>query len=95
MPGTYELILIFGIVALLLAQKIKSVGSDIGSWIRDFRKAVKEDQDDNDGKNKSDRIIDIEDNNRKDVLEMIDIGFWEPTLSKLVALIILGLSEAS
>ena len=52
MPGIYELILIFGIVALLLAQKIKSVGSDIGSWIRDFRKAVKEDQDDNDYKNK-------------------------------------------
>lgn len=67
MPGIYELILIFGIVALLFGtKKIKSVGSDIGSWIRDFRKAVKEDQDDNDYKNKSDRIIDIEDNNRKD-----------------------------
>ena len=67
MPGIYELILIFGIVALLFGtKKIKSVGSDIGSWIRDFRKAVKEDQDDNDHKNKSDRIIDIEDNNRKD-----------------------------
>ncbi|MEC8562028.1 MAG: twin-arginine translocase TatA/TatE family subunit [Pseudomonadota bacterium] len=67
MPGIYELILIFGIVALLFGtKKIKSVGSDIGSWIRDFRKAVKEDQDDNDYKNKSDRIIDIEDNSRKD-----------------------------
>ena len=67
MPGIYELILIFGIVALLFGTKNKkSVGSDIGSWIRDFRKAVKEDQDDNDYKNKSDRIIDIEDNNRKD-----------------------------
>ena len=43
MPGIYELILIFGIVALLFgSKKIKSVGSDIGSWIRDFRKAVKE-----------------------------------------------------
>ena len=67
MPGIYELILIFGIVALLFGtKKIKSVGSDIGSWIRDFRKAVKEDQEDNDYKNKSDRIIDIEDNSRKD-----------------------------
>ena len=67
MPGIYELILIFGIVALLFGtKKIKSVGSDIGSWIRDFRKAVKEDQDDNDYKNKSDRIIDIEDNSEKD-----------------------------
>lgn len=67
MPGIYELILIFGIVALLFGtKKIKSVGSDIGSWIRDFRKAVKEDQDDNDYKNKSDRIIDIEDNSGKD-----------------------------
>ena len=67
MPGIYELILIFGIVALLFGtKKIKSMGSDIGSWIRDFRKAVKEDQDDNDYKNKSDRIIDIEDNSGKD-----------------------------
>ena len=67
MPGIYELILIFGIVALLFGtKKIKSVGSDIGSWIRDFRKAVKEDQDENDYKNKSDRIIDIEDNSRED-----------------------------
>mgnify|MGYP000328588710 FL=1 len=67
MPGIYELILIFGIVALLFGtKKIKSVGSDIGSWIRDFRKAVKEDQDDNDYKNKSDRIIDVEDNSGKD-----------------------------
>ena len=67
MPGIYELILIFGIVALLFGtKKIKSVGSDIGSWIRDFRKAVKEDQDDNDYKNKSDRIIDVEDSSGKD-----------------------------
>ena len=47
-------------------KKIKSVGSDICSWIRDFRKAVKEDQDDNDYKNKSARIIDVEDNSGKD-----------------------------
>ena len=67
MPGIYELILIFGIVALLFGtKKIKSVGSDIGSWIRDFRKAVKEDQDDNGYKNKSERIIDVEDNSGKD-----------------------------
>lgn len=67
MPGIYELILIFGIVALLFGtKKIKSVGSDIGSWIRDFRKAVKEDQNDSDYNNKSDRIIDIEDNSGKD-----------------------------
>ena len=67
MPGIYELILIFGIVALLFGtKKIKSVGSDIGSWIRDFRKAVIEDQNDSDYNNKSDRIIDIEDNSGKD-----------------------------
>ncbi len=67
MPGIYELILIFGIVALLFGtKKIKSVGSDIGSWIRDFRRAVKEDQDDNSYSETSDRIIDIEDNSKKD-----------------------------
>ena len=67
MPGIYELILIFGIVALLFGtKKIKSVGSDIGSWIRDFEGAVKEDQDENGYTKTSDKIIDIEDNNKKD-----------------------------
>lgn len=67
MPGIYELILIFGIVALLFGtKKIKSVGSDIGSWIRDFRRAVKEEQDENSYPKTSERIIDIEDDNKTD-----------------------------
>ena len=67
MPGIYELILIFGIVALLFGtKKIKSVGSDIGSWIKDFRKAVKEDPDESTYANKDERIIDIKDVREED-----------------------------
>ena len=37
--GIKELIIIFAIVALLFGtKKIKSVGSDVGGWIRDFSK---------------------------------------------------------
>lgn len=67
MPGIYELVLIFGIVALLFGtKKIKSVGSDIGSWIKDFRKALKEDPDEEPYLKKDERIIDIEDGREED-----------------------------
>ncbi len=67
MPGIYELILIFGIVALLFGtKKIKSVGGDIGSWIKDFRKALKEDSEESSVVKKNERIIDIESEHEKD-----------------------------
>ena len=67
MPGIYELILIFGIVALLFGtKKIKSVGGDIGSWIKDFRKALKEDSEESPLAKKSERIIDVESEHEKE-----------------------------
>ena len=67
MPGIYELILIFGIVALLFGtKKIKSVGGDICSWIKDFRKALKEDSEESSVVKKNERIIDIESEHEKD-----------------------------
>lgn len=41
--GIKELIVILVIVMLVFGtKKIKGVGSDVGGWIRDFRKAMKE-----------------------------------------------------
>lgn len=42
--GIKELIVILIIVALVFGtKKIRGVGGDVGGWIRDFRKAMKED----------------------------------------------------
>ena len=41
--GIKELILILVIVMLVFGtKKIKGIGSDVGGWIRDFRKAMKD-----------------------------------------------------
>ena len=41
--GIKELIVILVIVMLVFGtKKIRNVGSDVGGWIRDFRKALKE-----------------------------------------------------
>lgn len=41
--GIKELVVILVIVMLMFGtKKIKGVGSDVGGWIRDFRKAMKE-----------------------------------------------------
>ena len=41
--GIKELVVILIIVMLMFGtKKIKGVGSDVGGWIRDFRKAMKE-----------------------------------------------------
>ena len=56
--GIKELIIIFAIVALLFGtKKIKSVGSDVGGWIRDFRKAMKDDPEGSKDKEKTERVI--------------------------------------
>lgn len=41
--GIKELVVILIIVALVFGtKKIRGVGSDVGGWIRDFRKAMKD-----------------------------------------------------
>jgi sec-independent protein translocase protein TatA len=45
--GIKELIVILIIVMLVFGtKKIRGVGADVGSWIRDFKKAMKEGEDD-------------------------------------------------
>ncbi|MEM7542591.1 MAG: twin-arginine translocase TatA/TatE family subunit [Pseudomonadota bacterium] len=45
--GIKELIVILIIVMLVFGtRKIRNVGSDVGGWIRDFRKALKEEPQD-------------------------------------------------
>ena len=61
--GIKELIVILVIVMLVFGtKKIKGVGSDVGGWIRDFKKALKDGEDevaDNDvGTNN--RVIDAD-----------------------------------
>lgn len=61
--GIKELIVILVIVMLVFGtKKIKGVGSDVGGWIRDFKKALKEGEDDVAGKEdvNSNRVIDAE-----------------------------------
>jgi len=59
--GIKELIIIFAIVALLFGtKKIKSVGSDVGGWIRDFRKAMKDDPEGAKDQEKTERVIDVQ-----------------------------------
>ncbi len=44
--GIKELILILVIVMLVFGtKKIRGIGSDVGGWIRDFKKALKDGQD--------------------------------------------------
>jgi len=47
MPGMGELVVIFLIVLVLFgAGKIPSIAKDIGSGIREFKKSIKDNQDD-------------------------------------------------
>ena len=56
--GIKELILILVIVMLVFGtKKIKGIGSDVGGWIRDFRKSIK------DG-NEESPIVDVTASNR-------------------------------
>ena len=61
--GIKELIVILIIVMLVFGtKKIKGVGSDVGGWIRDFKKALKEGEDEVSKENAADsgRVIDAE-----------------------------------
>ncbi len=62
--GIKELIVILVIVMLVFGtKKIRSVGTDVGSWIRDFKKALKDGEDDADDvvvDTKSSRVIEGE-----------------------------------
>ena len=61
--GIKELLIIFAIVALLFGtKKIKSVGSDVGGWIRDFRKAMKDDSENPKDSEQTERVIDVQPN---------------------------------
>ena len=47
MPGPTELLILLAIVALLFGtKKLRSMGSDLGSAIKSFKSAVKDDDDD-------------------------------------------------
>ena len=61
--GIKELIVILIIVMLVFGtKKIKGVGSDVGGWIRDFKKALKEGEDEVSKENAADngRVIDAD-----------------------------------
>ena len=65
--GIKELIIIFAIVALLFGtKKIKSVGSDVGGWIKDFRKAMKDDPEGAKDQEKTERVIDVQPDTEKE-----------------------------
>lgn len=65
--GIKELIIIFAIVALLFGtKKIKSVGSDVGGWIKDFRKAMKDDSETSKDSEQSERVIDVQPKTEKE-----------------------------
>ncbi|MEM7465263.1 MAG: Sec-independent protein translocase subunit TatA [Pseudomonadota bacterium] len=61
--GIKELIVILVIVMLVFGtKKIRGVGSDVGGWIRDFKKALKEGEDEVSQEATADagRVIDAE-----------------------------------
>ena len=61
--GIKELIVILVIVMLVFGtKKIKGVGSDVGGWIRDFKKALKDGEDEVSSEKTADsgRVIDAE-----------------------------------
>ena len=61
--GIKELVVILVIVMLVFGtKKIRNVGTDVGGWIRDFKKALKEGEDGTDEvtKAESGRVIDGE-----------------------------------
>jgi len=62
--GIKELIVILVIVMLVFGtKKIRNVGTDVGGWIRDFKKALKEGEDGTDdlgSKAETNRVIEGE-----------------------------------
>ena len=53
MPGMYELIIIFGVVMLLFGgKKLPELGGALGESIRNFKKSVKENQENPDAPKK-------------------------------------------
>jgi sec-independent protein translocase protein TatA len=60
--GIKELVIILIIVGLMFGtKKIKGLGSDVGGWIRDFKKALREGKDDaNPEASDNNRVIDAE-----------------------------------
>lgn len=61
--GIKELVVILVIVMLVFGtKKIKGVGSDVGGWIRDFKKALKDGEDEVSKENAApnNRVIDAD-----------------------------------
>jgi len=61
--GIKELVVILVIVMLVFGtKKIKGVGSDVGGWIRDFKKALKDGEDEVSKENAAanNRVIDTD-----------------------------------
>jgi len=60
--GIKELVVILIIVGLMFGtKKIKGLGSDVGGWIRDFKKALRDGNDDaNPEAGDNNRVIDAE-----------------------------------
>ena len=59
----------WGIVALVFGtKKIRGIGSDVGGWIRDFKKAMSDDskQDTEDAPQEANRVIDAEAHTEKE-----------------------------
>ena len=59
--GIKELIVILVIVMLVFGtKKIRGVGTDVGGWIRDFKKALKDGEDETVAKPDAGRVIEGE-----------------------------------
>lgn len=62
--GIKELIVVLVIVMLVFGtKKIRNVGTDVGGWLRDFKKALKDGEDGTDeiaATNESGRVIEAE-----------------------------------
>ncbi len=60
--GIKELVVILVIVMLIFGtKKIRNIGADVGGWIRDFKKAMRDDSGDDAGfVGDSERIIESE-----------------------------------
>lgn len=61
--GIKELVVILVIVMLVFGtKKIKGVGSDVGGWIRDFKKALKDGEDEvrQESASSTNRVIDAD-----------------------------------
>lgn len=61
--GIKELVIVLIIVVLVFGtKKIKNIGGDVGGWIRDFRKAMRDDSPDEDepARSEPNRVIEGE-----------------------------------